>query len=628
MMNKNMQKLGFAFVVTFAFTVTCVHAQETRLQPQWWFGGGIGANLNSYSSDLRRLNTAVSVPASFSEGSGVGLSLAGLIEYRPDPLLGGMLTLGFDGRGGSFTDVSSAGVTHSLSTSMNYLSLEPSVLLSPFYDELHFFAGLRLGFNVAKTFTYTSSGNPAREEEWSGIRGAVVSGQFGAGYDIPLGSPDAETQLRLTPFMGVHVGQGPRSEESWTLTSIRLGVNIKFGSTGEVKRIVEREVQFSVRAPRIIPMERMVNETFPLRNYIFFQEGSIGIPDRYVTLTEEEARGFKEKHLIQPQPQDLTGRSRRQLKVYYNILNILGDRMRKYGRATVTLIGSSENGAAEGKAISETVKEYLVDRFGIEPSRIITEGREKPPIPSVQPGGTRELDLVRPEDRRVEITSESLELLQPVNIISLQDEPFDSYIIFSATRAQELLASWSLDLVDDAGSVRRLGPFTSDEERIPGKEILGNRQQARYTVVFVGQTHGGQSVRKEEPLRLVRSDQPEIERGFRFSILFEFDQSKTVATYEKFLTEVVTPLIPEGASVAIHGHTDLVGEESHNLNLSRDRSHQTMAVLERELAKTGKRRVQFDTYGFGEDPRRSPFENTLPEERFYNRTVIIDIIPG
>ncbi len=32
--------------------------------------------------------------------------------------------------------------------------------------------------------------------------------------------------------------------------------------------------------------------------------------------------------------------------------------------------------------------------------------------------------------------------------------------------------------------------------------------------------------------------------------------------------------------------------------------------------------------GYGEDIANAPFENNLPEERFYNRTVIIDIIPA
>ena len=30
---------------------------------------------------------------------------------------------------------------------------------------------------------------------------------------------------------------------------------------------------------------------------------------------------------------------------------------------------------------------------------------------------------------------------------------------------------------------------------------------------------------------------------------------------------------------------------------------------------------------FGEDERRSLFNNTLPEQRFYNRTVVIEVVP-
>jgi hypothetical protein len=40
----------------------------------------------------------------------------------------------------------------------------------------------------------------------------------------------------------------------------------------------------------------------------------------------------------------------------------------------------------------------------------------------------------------------------------------------------------------------------------------------------------------------------------------------------------------------------------------------------------GRTDVIFKVYGFGEDPSLMPFENGTPEERFYNRTVIIDII--
>jgi hypothetical protein len=55
------------------------------------------------------------------------------------------------------------------------------------------------------------------------------------------------------------------------------------------------------------------------------------------------------------------------MTVYYNILNILGDRMQKNPNATITLVGSSEQGPADG-LMSESIKTYLVDVFAINPS--------------------------------------------------------------------------------------------------------------------------------------------------------------------------------------------------------------------------------------------------------------------
>jgi outer membrane protein OmpA-like peptidoglycan-associated protein len=114
--------------------------------------------------------------------------------------------------------------------------------------------------------------------------------------------------------------------------------------------------------------------------------------------------------------------------------------------------------------------------------------------------------------------------------------------------------------------------------------------------------------------------------GLRYSILFDFDKSKTIASYEVFLREVVAPLIPENGTVIIHGHTDIIGDEKYNHTLSHERAASTQNILSKALAKAGKKGVKFETFGFGEDENTSPFENDLPEKRFYNRTVIIDIL--
>ncbi len=620
----------FSFMISLVTLVsmnTTLTAQSTNQAPEWWFGGALGINFNYYGGEVHQLNGSTPSLISMPKGAGKGLYLAPVIEYRPDPVWGGMLHLGFDSRSGSFDDVISGGATGSLSTTLNYLSLEPSLRITPFSNPVYFFAGPRIGLNVSKSFAYKETGKADVNDDWSGVRGAALGAQIGVGYDIPIVRSAGASQIDLSPFLAVHFGQGPRSEESWSLSSVRFGVALKVGSSAAAREKFESEVRFSVKAPKLIPIERRIRETFPFRNYVFFDEGTDAIPNRYIALTKQQAAEFKEEQFLHPEPKDLTGRSRRQMTTYHNLLNILGDRMRRQPDASVTLIGSSDQGVARGKAYAETVKRYLVDVFDIAEQRIGVEGRDKPSIPSVQPGGTRELELVRPEDRRVEITSTVAGLLEPVQIVSLQEDPLDSDVLFTVSGAEEKFASWSAEVADESGAVNRFGPFTREQERISGRSILGNAIKGQYTIAMIGQTKDGQTVRKEETVRLVRSDQPDEELGLRFSIIFEFDQSKTVATYERFLTGTVAPLIPEGASVIIHGHTDIVGEESHNLKLSRDRALETMNVIQQALAKAGKRRVKFDTFGFGEDIRRAPFDNALPEERFYNRTVIIDIVP-
>jgi outer membrane protein OmpA-like peptidoglycan-associated protein len=108
--------------------------------------------------------------------------------------------------------------------------------------------------------------------------------------------------------------------------------------------------------------------------------------------------------------------------------------------------------------------------------------------------------------------------------------------------------------------------------------------------------------------------------------MFDFDQSKTMEVYEQFLINVVAPLIKDNAIVDIHGHTDIIGDEKYNLRLSVERAKEAQKILERAINKAGRKGVKFEAGGFGEDLNMSPFENNLPEERFYNRTVIIDII--
>ena len=78
-------------------------------------------------------------------------------------------------------------------------------------------------------------------------------------------------------------------------------------------------------------------------------------------------------------------------------------------------------------------------------------------------------------------------------------------------------------------------------------------------------------------------------------------------------------------TVIIQGHADIIGNDAYNLKLSQARANDVKTILENALAKSGRTDVKFEVSGYGEDPSHSPFNNKYPEERFYNRTVIIDI---
>jgi len=62
--------------------------------------------------------------------------------------------------------------------------------------------------------------------------------------------------------------------------------------------------------------------------------------------------------------------------------------------------------------------------------------------------------------------------------------------------------------------------------------------------------------------------------------------------------------------------------------LSLERANDALDLLKTAINRAGKTGVKYELYGFGEDNKTAPFDNSLPEERFYNRTVIIDVIPA
>jgi outer membrane protein OmpA-like peptidoglycan-associated protein len=636
-------------------TQTGVQAQEVNYtKPSWYFGVAAATNYSFYRGSTHQLNSSLTPPVTFHNGEGAGLYLAPLVEfYKPNTILGFMFQAGYDSRKGSFDQKTTpCNCPADLSTELSYITVEPSIRIAPFKSNFYIYGGPRLAFNVDKSFKYQLGINPAypNQEASPEVRGdfdnvdeTLISMQVGAGFDIPLSSQKHKTQFLLSPFVNFqpYFGQHPRSAETWSLSTLRVGMALKFGqgSKAETPEVVVSEVQFSVNAPKNIQGERNVREIFPLRNYVFYDLGSNEIPSRYKLLRKEDVKDFNEDQIATTATVNPAGRSARQMTVYYNVINILGNRMIKNPSTTITLVGSSEKGPEDGVVMAESIKTYLVNVFEIKSSRITTKGQLKPNIPSEQPEGTKELVLLREGDRRVSIESNSPELLmefqsgadaplKPLEFVAVQEAPSSSYIVFDATGAKEAYSSWSLQITDPDGKLKSFGPYTQEKVSIPSKGIMGTRPEGDYKVKLIGQTKSGQVVVKETTTHMYLWTPSKTEEALRYSIIFEFNKSKAIAMYEKYLTEVVTPKIPKNGVVVIHGHTDIIGEESYNLNLSLDRANEVKSIIEKTLSQSGRKDVTFEVHGYGENESASPFENKFPEERFYNRTVIIDIIPA
>jgi outer membrane protein OmpA-like peptidoglycan-associated protein len=607
-----------------------------------------------------------------------------------------MLQAGYDSRRGNFEqEISPCNCPADLYTNLSYITIEPSLRIAPFKGDFYIYGGPRIAFGLQQDFIYKQGINPNYPEqipvpdvegEFSDMKKNLLSMQIGAGYDIHLNSENNKTQFVLSPFVAFHpyFGNLPRDIETWNVTTIRAGAALKFGvakltnkeekeklekeeskikdskieekvdvekietkeavaekikpKKEEKSKVVLPEATFVVYAPRNIPAERTVRETFPLRNYIYFDKGATQISNRYVLLEKSEVANFKEEDVQLYTPKNLSGRTKRQMVVYYNALNILGDRMGNNPSSTIKLVGSSENGAAEGKQMAESVKTYLVDVFGIAPSRITTEGNITPKLPSLRNPESEEKVLLLQGDRRVTIESNSPSLLiefqsgpdaplKPVEIVAVEEAPIESYITFDVANSSELFTSYIIEITDDKGVKQTFGPYSQDKVAIPGKQILGSRASGDYKVKMIGTTKTGKTVEKEEKVNMVLWTPGLSEEAMRFSILYEFNDTKAIKQYEKYITDIIVPKIPKNGKVIIHGHSDVIGDKVHNQKLSEARAKDAHNIFLKELQRIGRNDVKFEVHGFGEEESLSPFENKFPEERSYNRTVIIDIVP-
>jgi len=150
-------------------------------------------------------------------------------------------------------------------------------------------------------------------------------------------------------FVSYHpyFGSVPRSVETWSISTLRIGATFKFGRGSLIPVPVPAKVEVVVTDRNGVFCQLAPEHSgraqgqgnVPLRNYVFFNIGSTQIPTVMCCSAKISVKDFKEDQLEVFAPKKLSGRSGREMTVYYNVLNILGDRMGKNPSTTITWSG-------------------------------------------------------------------------------------------------------------------------------------------------------------------------------------------------------------------------------------------------------------------------------------------------
>ena len=374
--------------------------------------------------------------------------------------------------------------------------------------------------------------------------------------------------------------------------------------------------------------EVRTRNAYPILNYIFFDEGSSAFPPRYVRYrSEEEAlrdfQGSAERHDI------------KLMDLYRETLNILGDRLRKYPKSKVTLIGNTSNTGIEhndlalAKARAEAVRDYLVSIWRIEPERIRTEGRQLPErqSPLATPEG-------QAENRRVEFRVEDERVTDPVTVMNVEHLATPDRIrllpsIETQAKAGILstYAAISADGIVLQSFKGNASNMSAQKVWSPSEETLSRLRDSLSIEYDVWDSAGNHAhAHNSLPLDITRVTSDREERIERFSlILFGFDEARLEKRNEHAIEQAAAMIskIPV-QGILIQGLTDETGDPTHNDALSQERAAQVRQRLS-ELLRSQNVAEPAGMQTEGHGSRDLLYDNRLPEGRFFSRTVNITI---
>jgi outer membrane protein OmpA-like peptidoglycan-associated protein len=367
-------------------------------------------------------------------------------------------------------------------------------------------------------------------------------------------------------------------------------------------------------------------DSAPLLNHVYFETGRSELPDRYVLFAgRNETAGFDEKML------------KGGMEKYHNVLNVIGKRLQDHPEATIRLVGCNSNTGEESGRIdlsrgrAEAVQAYLRYVWGIDPQRMTVEQRNLPEAPS-----NNRVAAGRVDNQRAEIYSDHPAILETIDSEYITKISHSDVLrIVPQIKTEAGIAEWQVslrcgdqavttvlgdgtlpghwDIPLDAEMVEQFSACEQIDARIIGRDNEGNPLDSGSEVAL--------------PVNFIqRTEQMAQVQGHRVReqyalILFDFDSAAIKERNEAIVQRIVARmrLVPD-AVVMVVGHTDNIGSEAYNLQLSERRAQAVrQSLIESDAPQTDRLLVS------GVGPNQPLYNNDLPEGRALNRTVTISL---
>lgn len=650
--------------VTLAVCITDLAAQPTVAQPTYEAGVVAGGAYNIHSAQFSKLGTFPSCCPEFTGGSGLGWYAGAWYGWRltPSVTLLGRLTASSEQGLLSYQErsfvadlrdtakVVNALFQHDLRASLLSIGIEP-LLAVRVVGSLDLMIGARAGVVVTRRFQQTETlTEPADygaflgdDRVWVDTQADIplastlrFTGVAGVRYVLPVGR---RGNSFFAPELSVHLPlSGVANSVTWSVTQVRLGIAfgwapappdaplpppsppppppvIAFAPPLVNVRLVGIDVDGSELPDQSVRVEQtQVTTLHPMLGHVYFDDAQSVLPNRYRTGIERARRDTLR----------LLPREALHAELYF-----IAQRMARNPHARLTLTGTTagigaDQGARLTRARALSVRDMLVE-LGVAGDRIDVQSRSTPQK-MTSASDTAESRLAIEENRRVEIVASSPDIMAPLTLGSTDvDVSPSSYRIVSSIASVLPITSASIELRQAERVLTR-----ADRPRVPGDTIevtLSDDDIAALsdeplvaTVIArdsIGQTSSAQATVRVEVSaiskgRVENLGTTQIER-YQL-ILFDFNDV-TVSGANARLLALIRSRISPTTRVRIVGATDVMGSSEYNADLSLRRA--------REVA----RQLQIsdpEIVGSGEQDSR--FDNSLPEGRAYNRTVIVELI--